>query len=385
MFYVTSLAVALLFAVVLFVVFLAFPWLAEENILFTTVKEGTIKTVMHGKSIHGFLMSFAGYHLNDPTKRWYDPSPDHAPWEVIYHGEINDKKYDDRSSLLKYLGLYWVGWPWRASVFVYRFEWNETKTNLETGKEEVRSRSELTDFIFVSDFTYAVLTDAAETFEGLPTDELTLVTVAIRNPYRALFSGEDWMRRVTSAINRHVREFAGKKKYEDLISSVDKKEFSGPIIALNQDLPDDVLEKLPHGLEKRYGVEIRTADLQTVELTGAAKKEHQEASTAKYTADRKAEARRIAADAEAYSAKEVGKANAEVIEITGKKEAEALESRLQVIDEHKEAGIALAGYDAIREASRNAGSQIIWANNPIAAVAGLLNPKKPETKGDTAS
>lgn len=378
MFYLALLAVILLLAVVAFVIFIVFPWLAEENILFTTVKEGTIKVVMHGKSIDRFLMSFAGYHLNDPTKLWYDPN--HAPWEVVYHGEKDDHKYDDRSRLLKYLGLYWVGWPWRASVFVYRFEWNETETNLGTGKEKVRPRSELTDFLFVSDFTYAVLTDAAETSEGLPTDELTLVTVAIRNPYRALFSGEDWMRRVTSAINRHVRNFVGNKRYEDLISSVDQKEFSGPIIALNQDLPDDVPEKLPHGLEKRYGVEIRTADLQTVELAGAAKDEHQAASTAKYTADRKAEATRIAADAEAYSETTVGKAKAEVIEMTGEKEAKALESRLQVIEAHKEAGIALAGYDAIQEASKNAGSQIIWANNPLAAVAGLLNLQKPETK-----
>lgn len=354
--------------------FVVFPWLAEENILFTTVKEGTIKAVMNGKSVHHFLMSFAGYHLNDPMKKRYDRSPDVGDWAVVPHPGHDDSEYDDRSWLLKYLGLYWVGWPWRASVFVYRFEWNETETNISTGKEKVRSRSELTDFIFVSDFTYAVVTDAAETNEGLPTDELTLVTIAIRNPYRALFSGEDWMRRITAAINRHVRDFVGNEEYSHLISTkIDKGDFSKAIIELNDKLPDD---KDGKGLTSRYGVVIRMADLQTIELSGEAKKEHQEASTAKYTADRKAEAVIAEANAEAEATKVKGAATAGVIEVTGNKEAIALRARLDVIKEYGDAGITLAGYDAIQAASKNPGSQTIWANNPLGALAGLLKPEK---------
>jgi len=372
MFYFIALLVALL--LLLMGAFLILPWLAEENILFTTVKEGTIKTVMHGKSVHKFLMSFTGYHLNDKTNGWYDPNPDVGDWAVVLHPGHQDSEYDDRSWLPKYLGLYWVGWPWRANVFVYRFEWNETETNILTGKEKVRSRSELTDFIFVSDFTYAVVTDAAETKEGLPTDELTLVTIAIRNPYRALFSGEDWMRRITAAINRHVRDFVGNEEYSHLISTkIDPEDFAQPIIDLNDKLPDD---KDGKGLTSRYGVVIRMADLQTIELSGEAKKEHQEASTAKYTADRKAEAVVIAAEAEAKSIKMKGGAEADVIEVIGGKEAMALRARLEVIKEHGDVGITLAGYDAIQAASKNPGSQIIWANNPLGALAGLLKPEK---------
>ncbi len=366
-----------LIALTVIVVLVGFPWLAEENILFTTVKEGTVKTVMHGNSVHKFLMSFAGYHLNDPSKSWYDRSHDYADWEVIHHGAQNDDRYDDRLGLLKYLGLYWVGWPWRANVYVYKFDWNETETDTETGKDKVRSRSELTDFIFISDFTYAVITDAAETSEGLPTDELTLVTAAIRNPYRALFSGEDWMRRVTAAVNRRVRSYVGSKQYIQLISeNANPQEFSAPIIELNDTLPDDVPGRLPHGLEKRYGVVIRTADLQTIELTGTAKDKHQAAATAKYTAEREAEAKRAAADATAYTTTVEGTAKANVIEITGDKQAAALRARLIAIEKHGETGVALAGFDAIQEASRNAGSQIIWANNPIVGLAGLLKSEK---------
>lgn len=353
-------------------------WLAEENLFFATVKEGTAKAIMRGNSFERFIMSFAGYHLNDPSKLWHRPGE--QDWEVLYHGRGNtnrfvradDRFYDDRSPLLRYLGLYWVGVPWAHSVYVYGFEWNETVTGAD-GKEQILSRAEATDFVFISDFTYAIKTDGAETQDRLPTDELTLVTVAIRNPYRALFSGEDWMRRVTAAINRLVRDFVGKQKFENLISA-DLSAFSRDIVNLTVELPNDEPVPAPRGLGGRYGATIRTADLQTIELSGGAQEQHQKATTRKYVAEQEAIATRVE-----------GQASADVIEMIGGKEAEALRKRLEVIREHGEAGIVLAGYDAIQGASKNAGSQIIWANNPLAPLAALLAPKpaeKAETKGD---
>lgn len=376
MFYLLGVAVLVTIVVAVFVVAIPFffQWLAEEDIFFTTVKEGTAKAIVRGKSFERFIMSFEGYHLNDPSKTdWHrSEKPD---WEVLYHGRGNtngfvredDRFYDDRSPLLRYLGLYWVGMPWAYSVYVYGFEWNETITG-EGGKEKILPRAEATDFIFVADFTYAIETDGAETEDRLPTDELTLVTIAIRNPYRALFSGEDWMRRITAAINRLVRDFVGKHEFANLISA-DLSDFSKKIVTLSKELPDDEPVPAPRGLEGRYGVIIRTADLQTIELSGGAQEQHQKATTRKYVAEQEAVATRLD-----------GQAKADVIEITGEKEASALRKRLEVIKEHGEAGIALAGYDAIQEASKNAGSQIIWANNPLAPLAALLKPEKPESE-----
>ncbi len=344
-------------------------WLAGENILFTTVREGTMKTIVRGKGFERFIMTFAGYHLNDPTESWY--KQDQPKWEVLYHGNTEkDEKYDNRSALLKHLGLYWVGWPWANSVYVYAFEWNETYTDGE-GKEKVLPRAEATDFIYVADFTYAIVTDDAETKDRLPTKELTLVTVAIRNAYRALFSGEDWMRRVTSAINRHVRNFVGGKDLQELIQtspSTDGTEFSKPIIELTERLPDDLPvgdpnAKPPFGLHGRYGVEIRTADLQTVELSGSAKEKHQEAATKVYVARQEAEATRLK-----------GQAEADVTKMKGDQEAAALAARLAIIKEHAENGMTLAGYDAIQESSKGPGNTIIWANSPLASLVGMLKP-----------
>ncbi|MFA6415111.1 MAG: hypothetical protein WC217_02540 [Candidatus Paceibacterota bacterium] len=408
MFYLVAVLALALVAVAAIVGFPFFlQWLAVENVFFTTVKEGTAKAIMRGKSLDRFIMKFAEYHLNAPGKPWYkqgftdiDEKIHRLPdWEVLYHGKGNrkgfaeesDEYYDVRSEwepfdrLLKHLGLHWVGWPWASSVYVYAFEWNETYTERTEGKEKVLPRAEPTDFIYVADFTYAIRTDSAETNDRLPTDELTLVTVAIRNPYRALFSGEDWIRRITAAINRHVRNFVGSKGYDELISITKGKDvgvtntaakwaedFSIPIIRLSELLPDETEESPPpKGLRGRYGVEIRTADLQTVELSGTAeeKKQHQEAATKVYTAEQDAKAKRL-----------TGQAEADVIKMRGDQEAEALAARLKVIKEHGDAGMLLAQLDAIQESSKGAGNTVVWANSPFAPLTGLLKPEA--KKGD---
>jgi hypothetical protein len=386
-------------------VWFGFPWLAEENILFTTVKGSTAKAIMRGKSFERFTMSFPGYHLNDPKKPGYKPLiikktkdsdgknvetregfPD---WEVVYHGKGNKNGFEEKNKdgeneqddeyhehrnpilkyLLKHLGLYWVGWPWRNSVYVYQFQWNVTVTN-KAGNEEMLPRAEPADFIYVNDVTYAVKTEGAETKDRLSTDELTLVTVAVRNPYRALFIGEDWMRRMTAAVNRHVRNFVSSKDYDELINILKKDEagagkevaekwaleFSQPIIDLGGKLSGETDKSPePRGLRGKYGIDIRAADLQTVELSGLpeAKKKLQEAAMRVYSATQDAKATLLD-----------GQAKADVVGMMGEKEAEALRTRLAVITKHGATGELLAQLDAMRDAG-GAGARIIWANNPF--------------------
>ncbi|MBU6214927.1 hypothetical protein KGM48_03795 [Patescibacteria group bacterium] len=358
-FFVSFITVAVIFIAAMF---LLPPWLAEECILFTKVEEGTARAIVRGGSLERFVMSFAGHHLNHPGKKWYDPSlPD---WEVIPHEKGSDHLYDDRSWLLRHLGLYWVGWPWASKVYIYDFAWNETQAAKGSGKEEIRPRNERSDFVYVNHFTYAIVTDGAETEERLATDELTLVTVAVRNPYRALFVAEDWMRRITAAINREVRNFVGSHSFKELVSSKEEwTELSGRLVGLNDKLPDS-----PDGLRERYGVEIRAADLQSIALAGDSKRLHEEATAKEYTAEQEAKATTIAADAKAYAVEKVAIA-----------EAAALKNRLGVIAQHAETGITLAGYDAIRESAGH-GNTVIWANNPLAALEKIIKQQPPTPK-----
>ncbi|MDO8231639.1 MAG: hypothetical protein Q7T37_00325 [bacterium] len=383
--------------------FFFMQWLAEEDILFTTVKEGTAKAIMRGKSFERFIMRFSGYHLNDPTKDWYRPTLGEGDtfrivpeWEVLYHGKENkngfnskeqqrDEYYDDRPWILKHLGLYWVGWPWANSVYVYQFEWSETHPEQKTGKEEISPRSEWSDFVFVADFTYAVMTAGAETKDRIPTDILTLVTVAVRNPYRTLFSGVDWMQRVTSAINRHVRTFVTTKDFDEFIS-ISKGgmneatklwtiEFSDPIKRLTEFLADENEKTIsPRGLKERYGVVIRTGDLQTIEFSGTedAKKKLTEAATLVYLANQKATEKQIGATADAGAIRTVAAS-----------QADALTQRLAAIEKYGDTGKLLAQLDALEKASAHPSNTIVWANNPLIsalAVQSKEDAKKGETK-----
>lgn len=327
------------------------PLLAAEGILVCRVKEGTVKAILHGSSLHHFAMSFKGHHLNDPRSKKYD---DEKPaWQIIYHGDDagKDREYDTRFWLLRYLGLYWVGMPWRARVYVYEFQWNETRLNKD-GNEEIYARDERTDFAYVSDFPYAFVT-MANTNEMLTTQERTILTVAIENPYKALFGSENWMERTTSANNRYVREYVGKHKYEEVVAKTDEKHFCDVMLSLNDKMPGQDPDTGSKGLVERYGVRIKGADLQFVDLAGDAKKQHEEAATMHFTAEKKADATRLQGEAEAY-----------VIEQKGEKEAQAIEKRITAITKNPDVGIALAGLDAL-QASGEKGNTIVWANNPL--------------------
>lgn len=381
-------------------------WLAEESILFTTVKEGTAKIIMKGKSFDHVVMSFKNYHINDPRKPWYkrgfkketgtDGTREKIPdWEVVYHGRDNkkgfveknddgeneqdDNYYDDRPRVLKKLGLYWVGWPWSHSIYCYPFVWNEASTERHTGELKILPRAEPSDFVYVADFTYVIPTCEAETKERLALNLTTLVTVAIRNPYRALFDIENWIQRTTAAINLHIRTFVGSRLYKELIAPAGADEdakiienkwaaFSDPIIALNHGLPGDKEGKDPAGLMGRVGVKIRAADLQTIDLAGEGKERNQEAATEAYAAEQKAVATILD-----------GEARSKVIKMLGESEADSLKNRLKIIQENGEAGSLLAQLDAMQESSKGPGNTIIWATNPFIPLAGKL---KSGTKGD---
>lgn len=434
----------------LFPIAIIMKWLAERDTIFTTCQEGTAKAIMRGGSFDYAIMSFAGYHLNDPRQSSDGKKTRYKKtcrkikkeekvvsietisildWEVVYHGKRNTKEfgykitekgiweesetrekeesddyYDDRHWILKELGLYWVGWPWINSVYEYVFEWNELSMN-EKGEEKISSRKERTRFIYVADFTYAIRTTGAETSDLLPVDLLTLVTVAVRNPYHAMFSGEDWMQRITAAINLHVRTFVGNRNYDELIDPLRQKkngdrqgdecgkdlgvtksevakpektaedrqekletkwyEFSNPIIALNDKLSGDKPETKPSGLKGRYGIKVRTADLQTADLSGEGSKQNKEASIIKYIAKQKADAVRIE-----------GQASADVIEMTGEKEASSLTKRLDTIKNYGEAGLTLAQLDAMENASKGQGNTVVWANSPFLQIPEILKQKK---------
>jgi hypothetical protein len=300
-------------------------------------------------------MAYKGHHLSDQ-------------WDVVDHSASSpDDAFDTRHPLLKWLGLYWVGPPWSHSVYYYVFEWNETQTDPSTGKQKVRPRKEATDFVYVNDFPYAIVTDRAETSDRLQTDLETDITMQVTNPYRALFETEDWMRRATAKSNGFITPFVGGKSYDEMLAfskQADKNSYTGGLLLLSDGAG---------GLKALYGFCFKAAELQTFDLSGSEGSAAQQAAMKEYIAKQNAkakvidataaaEAKVIDADATAKATKTTGFATAEVTERAGVAEANALGSRMFMIASDKETGIALAGFDAMKESAQGDGNTVVFGN-----------------------
>lgn len=375
--------------------------LAEENVLFTFVKEGTAKAIMRGGEFVRLVMEFENFHLNDPHQNYYDPSkPD---WQVIYHGAKADSDgklipgherdvlhsdgfYDRRPWLLKITGLHWVGIPPVATVYKYRFKWKEISTSAD-GRPCIRPRDEMTDYIYISDFTYGLYSGKAQTVDGVTVEIIHVDTVAVRNPYHALFVGKDWLPRTESVTGREARNHIGKRTFFQLRSETDETEaekiladsFSVPILALNARLPDET--RPPFGLEGRYGITIRSADMFELQYEGSERLEA--AFTAQIVATEEAKAAITEAEGVAAATRTRGQAEADVVvmdalarakakTLDGRAEARNLLARLRVMRIEPVAAQLLAQLDALTEASKGAGTTMVWAQNPlIKQVSGL--------------
>ncbi len=376
--------------------------LAAENVLFTFVKEGTAKAIMRGGEFVRMVMEFENFHLNDPLQNFYNPSkPD---WQVIYHGAKTDHDgnlipgherdvlhsdgfYDRRPWILKLVGLHWVGIPPVASVYTYRFKWKEISTG-EDGRPCIRPRDEDTDYINISDFTYGLYSGEAQTEDGVTVEIIHVDTVAVRNPYHALFVGRDWLSRAEAVTGREARNHIGKRSFFQLRSETNETDeekrredsFSLPILALNARLPDE--DRPPFGLEGRYGITIRSADMFELRFEGSERLKA--AFTAQIVATEEARAAKTAAEGEAVATRTRGQAEADVVVmdataratakvLDGRAEARNLLARLRVMRTEPAAAQLLAQLDALTEASKGAGTTMVWAQNPLIKQVGGLS------------
>lgn len=350
-------------------------WLADGDVLFTKVKEGTAKAIMTGDTFHHFVLSHRGYHLNDPRwkKNMNDDryNIDFAPWEIVPNPADSKSKppelYDNRGWLLKKLGLYWVGLPPFRSVYEYNFVWNEEKVDT-TGKPHLWNREGTTNFIYTSKFPYLVVIDSAETEDRLPLDGMYQLTVQINNPFSALFHTENWLESVTGYANRQARNFIGARKYGDLVSETkvkgdpnDEERFSTTILELNMVLPGQT--GTDNGTRKQNGVTIISADLQQLEITGDQAGTIRAATLKAYTADQDAYATVAAGEAEGKAELARGTAKATVIQLTGRSVGMAYKERLTALSEFGDLAPLLLQTDAM--SAEGPGRTVLWANSPF--------------------
>ena len=360
--------------------------LSKIGVFVVAVPEGRIVVVVkNGKFSHA-LMSFSGYHLNDPKSVHYQvacSSPDDPntlipcdDWDVV--PDVVGVNYDNRCLTFRIINVHFVGIPPVYEVYRYPFTWNEIRLNKLTGEEEVFTRDEMTPYFFVSDVNYPIVLKEVEDVDGVPINGIAMLTVSVRNPKKAAFSGEDWLTRLTSAVTSVARNYFGRRAYKQLLSENEHEHddrFSGPVICLNTRLPDERIlsegmpSKEPRGMMGRYGVYTRNAELQGIDPHP----ELRAATLEKYTAERKAEATRVTADATAYKITTEGKAEADVIRqtadarayeqvTTGFAETKTFLMKIEAMRRNPEAAKFVLYMDALVAATQGPGTHTIWAN-----------------------
>jgi regulator of protease activity HflC (stomatin/prohibitin superfamily) len=139
------------------------------------------------------------------------------------------------------------------------------------------------------------------------------------------------------------------------------------------------------GTKGAYGVTIDNVDLLELELTGDAKKNESEAVQAVFVAQQKGDALRITGDAEAYALTAKETAQAKAIEMNGAARASAIRAELDALKDAGELAPLVIQSNALIEASKGAGTTLVWANSPFAAAAlpaaaNLLEHLKPKEK-----
>ena len=351
--------------------------LASFDLFFTFVKEGTAKAVMRGKSFDHFLMSYKGHYLNDPRRWWFDNTKPH--WEVLkgdFHSAYAWWKFHWR--MLEKRGIYWIGtWPF-YSILVYRFEWTEPKESAE-GVIIPRHRDEPTNFLYVAAFVYWLKIATAEDVDNMPVDVDYFLTVEINNPYLARFGVTSWFTSISADANnagkRWIAMHGHKQVNQELRTASTATPIGGAAAAagtpglalsgfveamksLNVDLPT---HHATIGAPKALGVTVVASALQDVNPAGLTAKELREATTAPIIATLKAEAKR-----------EEAKGTADANMTLANAEKYRIHETYTEIASHGELGKLIQQVDAIKEASKNPGSTLIWANDPLIPIAGRV-------------
>lgn len=260
---------------------------AQYNIFFTVVLEGQVRGIMVNDKFSRAIMSYEGYIFAHQDRVSY---PNEDPWDIVE--DVRKVSLKQLRNLLPSFmrNIYWIGiWPF-AQGYIYRFQW--TRLEQTIGKDgEVQNvpkfDDKLIDYVLVKDDIYITPVDRAETNEQIPLDIQLLLTLYVKNPYKALFRVQHWLESARNQIGARVRAFVGTKSYRELTnpekSEVEAK--AGEVL-----LSDEHLGGILKEIEKNWGVGCRRVQINKIDPGSDLAKNFIEASTILYVTEQKAKA-----------------------------------------------------------------------------------------------
>ena len=291
--------------------------LAPRDIWFTFVEEGTAKTVVRGEQFQRALIQWNGYTLDrNPNPN----DPEAAKWNIIPGKE--------RHILggIRFFGI----WP-LDRIYEYKFEW----TGLKSDGSLNRHPPEQLKHIFLKQYVYYAEVEKAEDDQRLPLNVSFVLTVAVKNPYKALFKVHNWLDAVMGRIVTAIRNEIAKKPYETLISRM---------AGISSDIYRDGMNEMVAIFKKDYGIEVLNLEIQKIDPPN----EQREATLKEYVA--KQDAKRIVVEAQA---------RADAVVIEAKAKAEAIERINTMIQKFGKLGELVRYLEALEKGSSEGGKWVL--------------------------
>lgn len=292
----------------------------KEPILFATVQEGRARPVEWNQRFHHFIMNKQGHTFKgrlpnsnlDICKTEY--------WEVVPDTR-QPRKYNLFEKWLlvpSYQGLYYIGIPGTAKIPRNRFGWIEFNYAKQpdgtiSNKKAPIPHEEMISHILVQPDVYFVSIDAAETKEGVPVTVNLLLTMEVVNTYKARYGVQNWLEAVTNQAEANVRRYVGSQEVLQMLT-VDVADATTSVpIGMTQEAREQIegiLKNEMRHIEQEYGVAIRIAQVQSVEIVGPDAAQYREAVTTEFTARAAAKKLGIQTEAEAKRITDLGVAEA---------------------------------------------------------------------------
>lgn len=340
---------------IIFLLIISAIWLtAFTGKFFTFVREGEGMAIIKGGVYHKSIIAFDKHHLKYKERLQAD--------EVV-EGELYREGF--LGFLEKELGIYWVGfWP-IFSIYEYEFRWKEWSSDEDGYKLE--SRNPTTTFFFVKTFRYASFLQAAEAKGNIPVDVKFSLFVRIIYPQIALFRAEDWFLQLDDYVLRRAKIYVGEREFNELRTEAGTDneghaEFSLCMTELNKSTSGK-----NSGVIKRLGVEIISAQMVEVDVTGTEEEKR----------------KNLAATTERYRKEQEG---AGIIAL-GNARAKAIEAEGKAIEELGEIGKMLRRQQAIEKAGEGGNTVVFTSDNDSSTkltpekIAGLVTAQLNKKKG----
>lgn len=306
----TTLYVFFYLLITFFLIYFVF---APQNLFFTIVDEGTSKFVDEGGEIIATLL------------QWVDHDISHQPDGDIEEGVPKKKCLGLLGPWNITGGLWFYGlWPIR-DINTWQFQWSD----ISPGGEVVHHDKRLVDYLMVKLATYYQMMKKAESADLVPLIIEVILSIYIKNPYKARFKIQNWLSSTFERTLPLVRDAVSQENYEDLQKRKDSTKELGDTIYQSPAIQKGIAE-----LEKDMGTYLAAIGIKDLNPTEEYRKETLRA----YEAKRAAEAKIITATADAQ---------AMVLRAGG--EAEAIKTRNEAIQKFGDLGKFLELIQASKE------------------------------------